>query len=440
MGLVGAIKPVIKCFALAPQVAAIAALACGCATDELGYDEVSSNATVAQQAAAGGCSTAVVLGLSRQIADEVSCAMPNAFLSFSHPNIILTSNAVLPYLQAGARADLLAIAQTRTVQINSAFRTPPQQYLLRQWYLEGKCGIAAAATVGRSNHESGRALDISSYSLSTMTANDYAHSVPGDDPHFDHVDSLDLRGEDISAFQRLWNRNNPSDQITVDGAYGPQTETRLRNAPATGFPLGADCSPSVPTVPDDPTNPNPPPPPPAPDLRAELVSMNGADLAPPNSRLTYQVGIANFGNVEWPSTTKLVVADGSSELRAASWISGAEITTLGVAIGVRAIATIELEIETPDVTETTVFNERLTLSDGGEQFGEIQFALTVVPGNAEPESSDGSEPTDEAGEAIPPDFGSATGGCSSGGGHVGWFGVLLALLAARFGRRQMARR
>lgn len=436
MGLVGAIKPVINCFALAPRVAALAALACGCATDELSFDEVSSNATVAQQAAAGGCSTAVVLGLSRQIADEVSCAMPNAFMAFSHPNIILTSNAVLPYLQAGARTDLMTIAQTRTVQVNSAFRTPPQQYLLRQWYLEGKCSIAAAATVGRSNHESGRALDLSSYSLSTMTANDYAHSVPGDDPHFDHVDSLDLRGEDISAFQRLWNRNNPGDQITVDGLYGPQTETRLRNAPATGFPLGADCSPSVPTTPPDPTNPNPP----AADRRAELVSMNGADRAPPGSRLTYQFGIANFGNVEWPSSTKLVVADGSSELRASSWISGSVITTLGAAISVREVAMIQLEIETPDVTEETVFNERLTLSDGGEQFGEILFALTVVPGNVEPESSDGSEPITEDGEAIPPDFGSASGGCSSGGGNAGWFGVLLALLAMRFGRRQLARR
>jgi hypothetical protein len=425
MGSVDAINPVIKSFALASRVAAALALAGGCATEALTIDEVSSEVSVAQQASASGCSTAVVLGLSRQIADEVACSMPGAFREFSHPNIVLTSNAVLPYLQSGAREDLLAIAAQRTVQINSAFRTPPQQFLLREWFLAGRCGIAAAATVGRSNHESGRALDISGYSLATMTANDYAHSVPGDDPHFDHVDSLDLRGEDIRAFQRLWNRNNPNDPITVDGLYGPMTEARLRAAPATGFPVGADCSTT--------------PPPTANERRANLVSIDGADRAPPSSSITYRIALANLGNVDWSSGTRLIVADGGSELQAPSWISGGEITALGRAVGAREVAFIDVDIITPEVETETVIVERLALSDGGETFGDIQLALTVVPDVVVPESGDGSEPTDEDGEAIPPDFGSATGGCSSGGGGVGWFGVALALLVARFGRRQLAR-
>jgi len=410
--------------ALAPRVAAVAALAGGCATDPADptFGETESAATVAQQATTGGCSTAVVIGLSRQIADEIACDLPDQFVDFTAPGIVLTSNAVLPYLQAGAALDIQTVAKTRTVRINSAFRTPPQQFLLRQWFLAGKCGITAAATVGRSNHESGRALDLSGYSLSAMTSNDYAHSVPGDDPHFDHVDSLDLRGQDIRAFQRLWNRNHPDDVIGVDGLYGPATETRLRAAPATGFPVGAMCAAT--------------PPPPMPDeARANLVSISGADRAPPSSAITYRIGLVNSGGVAWPATTRLIVADGSSELRAPSWISASEIAAVGTSIGIREVAWFDVEVMTPAVTEDTTIVEQLALSDGARTFGDnIQLALTIVPDVVVPESGDGSEPTDEEGEAIPPDFGSATGGCSSSGGHAG-LGIALVGLARRRRRR-----
>jgi len=405
--------------ALAARVAVATTLAAGCATDALdvNYGETSAAATVADQVSTTGCSTAVVLGLSRQIADEIACALPNQFVDFSAPGIVLTSNAVLPYLQAGAAADIQAVARARTVRVNSAFRTPPQQYLLRQWYLAGKCGITAAATVGRSNHESGRALDISGYSLGAMTTNDYAHSVPGDDPHFDHTGSLDLRGEDIKAFQRLWNRNHPDDLISEDGIYGSMTEQRLRTAPATGFPIGAMCSTEPPLTPDE--------------RRADLVSIAGADRAPPEATITYRLAILNTGNVEWPASTKLIVTDGGSELRAPGWVSNGEIATLGTTVGPRQVAMLEIDVVTPAVTEETVITEQLSLSDNGVTFGDdIRLALTIVPEAVEPESGDGSEPTDEEGEAIPPDFGEATGGCSTGGGG-GWLIALLALVGVR---------
>jgi hypothetical protein len=46
----------------------------------------------------------------------------------------------------------------------------------------------------------------------------------------------------VKAFQRLWNRNNANDKITADGIWGPQTEGRMKKAPAAGFPIGAQCS------------------------------------------------------------------------------------------------------------------------------------------------------------------------------------------------------
>ena len=33
-----------------------------------------------------------------------------------------------------------------------------------------------------------------------------------------------LRGADVLAFQRLWNRNHPGDAIDEDGLYGPAVD------------------------------------------------------------------------------------------------------------------------------------------------------------------------------------------------------------------------
>ena len=62
--------------------------------------------------------------------------------------------------------------------------------------------------------------------------------------HFDYTGAgaEDLRGADIQAFQRLWNRNHPEDPISEDGAWGPATEARMKAAPAAGFAKGPSCA------------------------------------------------------------------------------------------------------------------------------------------------------------------------------------------------------
>ncbi len=194
------------------------------------------------------CSTSTVLELSRQIAEETDCLMPGQLVKFEVvAGLQIAGSAVLPYLGAKARADLYAVAATAgasPMQITSAFRTVVQQYLLYRWFQLGRCGITAAADPGRSNHESGRALDISNYAgfVTMMGNHGWAHDVPGDPVHFDHLASADLRGTDVRAFQRLWNRNAPDDQITEDGDFGPATEARVKKAPAEGFGIGAVCA------------------------------------------------------------------------------------------------------------------------------------------------------------------------------------------------------
>ena len=54
----------------------------------------------------------------------------------------------------------------------------------------------------------------------------------------------------IKAFQELWNENNPSDLLDVDGDFGPLTESRLNISPAEGF-LQGNKIPSITPSPQD---------------------------------------------------------------------------------------------------------------------------------------------------------------------------------------------
>ena len=194
------------------------------------------------------CSTGSVFELSIQIAEEVNCMLPGQLVAFeATPAIEFAGSAILPYLGSDARDDLVAAAAAgggSVIRVTSAFRTVVQQYLLRRWFELGRCGITAAAQPGQSNHESGRALDLSNYDewIGMFASHGWAHSVPGDPVHFDHLASPDIRGADILAFQRLWNRNAPDDQIAEDGDYGSATEARVKLAPAEGFGIGALCA------------------------------------------------------------------------------------------------------------------------------------------------------------------------------------------------------
>jgi hypothetical protein len=189
----------------------------------------------------GSCSTASVAGLSHQIAGEMEAMAPGSLERFAAGGgLVFTSSAVLPYLHPDAVKALKAAAGVRTVELNSAFRTVAQQFLLYRWYQQGRCGIPIAATPGTSNHEGGRAIDVSDWSadLSDLRNHGWSHDVPGDVVHFEHLASPAERGLDVHAFQRLWNRNHPGDRIAEDGDYGPNTAARLTKSPAAGFAIG----------------------------------------------------------------------------------------------------------------------------------------------------------------------------------------------------------
>jgi MYXO-CTERM domain-containing protein len=241
--------------------------------DEQRIGEVAYGLSV-DEAVSSGCSTKQVEGLSLQIIAQGNCNAPGAFSELSPPSNVNLGSAVLPYLEEPARDALLSALNQNAgtqMQINSMLRTVAQQYLLYRWYQLGQCGIGLAATPGSSNHETGLAIDIQQYSTwrPTLEAKGFKWLGSNDPVHFDYVGpgAVNHLGLDVLSFQQLWNINHPEDPIAEDGAYGPQTEARLKQSPAEGFPLGADCG-----------EPDPPPTMGDDDVTAKIAFTDASDV------------------------------------------------------------------------------------------------------------------------------------------------------------------
>lgn len=211
--------------------------------------------TVEQAIARGGCASRPVFGLSQQILEELGRCVRPGFLVKVPSGGQLNISADHAYMEKPAAEALVRAMGKRpgkTISISSMYRTIAQQYFL---YRRASC-FYAVASPGRSNHETGIAIDVSDPDNSTwrsaLQSVGFAWLGSKDRFHFDYrgAGAVDLRGDDVKAFQRLWNRNNPGDKIGEDGVWGPDTESRMKKSPADGFPLGADdsCEP-MPTAP-----------------------------------------------------------------------------------------------------------------------------------------------------------------------------------------------
>jgi MYXO-CTERM domain-containing protein len=192
-------------------------------------------------AGTGGCSTAGGEALSAQLIGEMLCLSEGRLVPFEHANVTLTSSRVHPYLSPEGRDALYRAADSGEIRINSGLRTISDQYLLY-------AGCAVAATPGRSNHETGRAIDVQNWSarLSALVAAGFTHPLPDSDAVHFEAPGDDLRDLSVRAFQRLWNANHPTDTIATDGVSGPETLARLARAPAEGFAIAGVCSAAVP--------------------------------------------------------------------------------------------------------------------------------------------------------------------------------------------------
>lgn len=271
----------------------------GCSAPATHHDdepvETSSEALSASDpvsAAVGqSCSTTSVKGLAQQLVDEIQCMRPGTLARIDTTPGLSLGPAVFPWMQAPAASALASArsARGKTMAINSALRTLPQQYLLYRWYQTGRCGIGLAARPGTSNHESALAVDVQDDAgwRSAMSSKGFRWLGASDPVHFDYTGAgvVDLRGLSVKAFQRLWNRNHPTDTIAEDGDYGPATEARLAKAPVGGFAQGASCTPTH-AKPSDAAKPDasaddPDPPAPTGSLPTEVPVVPDATEPPP---------------------------------------------------------------------------------------------------------------------------------------------------------------
>ncbi len=348
------------------------------------------------------CSTAVVLELSRQIAAEVDCLDPGQLVAFPEGNgLAFTGGAILPYVSEAARADLLAAVAAGgglTLELTSAYRTVAQQYLLYRWYQLGRCGIPIAAAPGASNHESGRAIDVRNWSAWVTLLGDHgwSHDVPGDDVHFDHAASPDLRGTDVLAFQRLWNRNQPGQAIAEDGVWGPMTELAMRMAPAEGFAVGASCAPTGYAMALD-------------AIVAPRTVGSGAAFA-------VAITVRNTGTTAWPAGAALVTAEPlgrASALAEGTWPAPDRPAVLAAEVAPGATALLTFTAIAPQVATDTELAEVFTLAIADTHVGTIGLVVTITA-----------------------DDGGASGGCATGGAAGSSVGVALVALALRRRRRR----
>jgi len=181
-------------------------------------------------------STAVVNALSQQLIYQLQLILPNAFISFDDLKVDLL-DAAFPYLQPQAKQALQKAINDRGIvmQVNSAYRTIAQQMIL---YNDRFNNPNPVAPPGRSNHQTGLAIDIEDPRGWEPYLMKYGwNPLAGDPPHFNYEGggTIDIRSKSILAFQQLWNQNNPSNKIDEDGGFGPQTEAALNQSPAQGF-------------------------------------------------------------------------------------------------------------------------------------------------------------------------------------------------------------
>jgi N-acetylmuramoyl-L-alanine amidase len=181
-----------------------------------------------------GCTTGICRTLDLQIIAELQVLTNGELVKIKTRDKLVLADNVHPYLNRKAEESLGKINYTKILSLNSCYRTVAQQLILFQ--NAQKCGLIAAKP-GKSNHQSGLAIDIndSHYWQEQLEYLGWNKLGSFDDMHFD-FNGTNLQSLSIKAFQVLANKNNYI--LSLDGELGAETLYALRNAPVEGFENG----------------------------------------------------------------------------------------------------------------------------------------------------------------------------------------------------------
>ena len=215
--------------------------------DDAAIPTAAATALTVDDVARTQCTAVAVRPLADQLLAEVACMRPGVLAAIDDiPGVALGANAS-PLLNAAAARALRAAADGSPLWVYSTTRTLAQQYVYHQWYRLRRCPsvVTLAAPPGRSNHESGLAIDVPEFVAwkARLRAAGFRWLGRRDQVHFDYHGRgrVDLRRLSVRAFQRLWNRNHPHDRIREHGRWDAATARRLARAPADGFAVGPSC-------------------------------------------------------------------------------------------------------------------------------------------------------------------------------------------------------
>jgi hypothetical protein len=140
------------------------------------------------------------------------------------------------YLHPQAAAALRQVSTLHEIVVSTCYRTLAQQYVLKQNL------TSLVANVGKSDHGSGKSIDLTNWQELTDVLPQHGFSQTydlRDAVHWDYRDVPDNRCETIIAFQMLWNRNS-SNRLREDGIVGSAVLSALKNTPVNGF-INSDC-------------------------------------------------------------------------------------------------------------------------------------------------------------------------------------------------------
>lgn len=187
------------------------------------------------------CSTSGIRALDLQLIAQIQKIAPGLLSRFDYLPVSIGAGCH-PYLQTCAVRALdkaIAASRGRAMKINSAYRTVAQQAVLYRHYQYRRCGIRVAALPGRSNHETGLAIDIEDAAGWRPYLERFSWDWIGsfDPMHFDFEGAgrREMSYLSILAFQQLYNSNNPSGKIAEDGVWGIKTNLALMQTLTTGF-------------------------------------------------------------------------------------------------------------------------------------------------------------------------------------------------------------